>query len=347
MKSVKMCVSLILLGLSPFAFSYVQVVDQASINQDQYANYKRMAEAIKEFVVENAKLIAQGVAAENEVESINNGFANVIARLDRGKEERQNLEQLERAQPAKDACDTLSLSAGLGDASCDEIDQLQQLSMDRAKRYSTATGGGIMNTSRVTDVQDVNAENNRAAIAIIDKCQALDGKCRNSELWITDKPLTVDEYKALQLQHDLAANINISVPNVAGLKPGSSEYARAVLEDVRRENTREEARASLEVIQIAQHGTITKDGQRAPGRVEQYTKFQDARFGEKQWICEITNSCNNTIEVYAPPAELQRRAIQLQAVMASLKLDQYKSDLRKEMLLKNMMLYELNRKTPQ
>lgn len=338
----KLKIALILLALSSnsFAAEGMIVKDPAGLMQNIYANINRSFEAIKQFTVENARLVAIGVSAEQQVEAINNGFANTVTRLDKGKEERQNLEQLERSQPAQDACSTLAVSAGLNDAACSEMDQKERLSQDRARRYSTATGGGIF-ASKTTDVQDVNAENNRAAIKIMAECDALGGKCIDPKLWFTGSPLTVDEYKALQLQNDLAANINIRTPYVAQLKPGSPEHDRAVLEDIRRENSREQARNSLNTLQVITHGTLI-EGKREPGRVEQYKKYSESRLGSETWLCQVTNSCT---DVYMPPAEAQRRSAEIQAVATSLALDQYKSDLRKEALLQSALLQAVNKES--
>lgn len=343
MRAPKITVSLILLVLSPFSFAEVLVSDEASFKQKYFDNFNRTVEAGKNFVLNAAQLEAIGNTAEMGVDAINNGFSNTTARLDKGKEERQNLEQLERSQPSKDACDTLTLSAGLNETACTEFDQIERQAAGRSNRYLTATGGGIMNKSREVSVQDVNAMNTAMAVEIIDKCATLNGKCRDPKLWFTGSALTADEYRALQLQNDLAAGSQITVPQVTGLSPESPERARAVLEDVRMENAREQARSSLEAIQLANHGTITADGTRAPGRVELYDDFDDKHVGSKEWICAVTNSCTDN---YVPPAEAQRRAAELKAVATSLALDQYKSNLRQEVLLQNALLHTINDSKP-
>ena len=200
-----------------------------------------------------------------------------------------------------------------------------------------------MNKSHGVSVQDVNALNTAIATEIIDECATLNGKCQDPKLWFTGSALTADEYRALQLQNDLAAGSQITVPQVTGLSPNSPERARAVLEDVRRENAREQARSSLEAIQIAKHGTMTAEGTRAPGRVKLYDDFDDKRLGSKDWVCAITNSC---VDVYVPPAEAQRRSAEMQAVSISLALDQYKSDLRREQLLQSALLHSVNDSKP-
>lgn len=315
----KLKIALILLAISQnsFAVEGMIVKDPAGLMQNIYADISRSLEAAREFVIKNSKIVAMGTAAEQDVESINNGFANVIARLDGGKEERQNLEQMERSQPAQDACNTLTVSSGLSDAACSEVNQAKELSKDRARRYAVATGGGIF-ADKVTDAQDVNAENNKAAVEVMDRCSALGDKCLDARLWFTSSALTADEYKALQLQSDIAANIHVKTPQVAQLKPGSAEHDRAVLHDIMRENAREQARDSLGTLQVLTHGTLI-DGKREPGRVEQYAKYSESRLGSEQWLCQVTNSCSDN---YVPPAELQRRTSEIQAVMSSLQLDQ-------------------------
>lgn len=343
MKTLKTSITLILLGLSQSAFSSVYLVyDEKAYYQDFYANIQRTIESAKKLITENAQLHAMATAAENQVDAVNNGFSNVIARLDKGAEERQNLAQIENAQPAKDACDTFTLSAGLESSACSEFDQIDKLSKDRAQRYSVATGGGITNDSRVTDVQDVNTENTRAAVAIINECNTLDGKCQDSSLWF-GKALTTDEYRALQLQNDLAANVQIEIPQVTDLKPGTPEHNRALAQDLMRENSREQARFELEALTIATHGTMSEDGERKPGKVELYEEYSSKRLGSEQWMCTITNSCSDQ---YIPPTEINRRSIEIKAVAASLALDQYKSDLRKESLLQTALFHELNKATP-
>lgn len=133
MRFSKLKIALIFLAFSQSAFAVEGMIvkDPAGLMQSIYANINRTLEATKQFVVENSKLLAMGTAAEQEVESINNGFANTIARLDKGKEERHNLEQLERSQPAQDACSTLTVSAGLTDSACAQVDQAEKLSKDQ------------------------------------------------------------------------------------------------------------------------------------------------------------------------------------------------------------------------
>lgn len=69
-----------------------------------------------------------------------------------------------------------------------------------------------MNTTVEITVQDVNTENTKAAVAIMDKCDQLGGKCQDPKLGLLGSALTVDEYKALQLQNDLVCCLRIINP---------------------------------------------------------------------------------------------------------------------------------------
>ena len=91
MRAPKITVTLILLALSSPSYADMLVSDEASFKQKYSENLTRTIEAGKQFVIENAKLVASGIAAEHESEANNNGFSNTTARLDKGKEERQNL----------------------------------------------------------------------------------------------------------------------------------------------------------------------------------------------------------------------------------------------------------------
>lgn len=169
--------------MSSQAFSYIlPVTDIAKFYQKTYENIERTIESSKELAYLKTQLDAMGTYATLATENVNNGFANVIARLDKGEEERQNLEQLERSQPAADACATMTLTSGLADSSCAAVEQSQQLSTARSMRQSLATAGGFAGAGPVPGVQDINAENNSVAKAIVDECLGLDEGCEKPGL---------------------------------------------------------------------------------------------------------------------------------------------------------------------
>jgi hypothetical protein len=65
------------------------------------------------------------------------------------------------------------------------------------------------------------------------------------------------------------------------------------------------------------------------------------RLGSQNWLCEVTNTCPPGAK-YVPPAELERRKIQMDAVMLYISLQSYKSQLRTEKYLTDMALMEID-----
>jgi hypothetical protein len=298
--------------------------------QDKYANMQRMIESSKEIAYMKTQLDSMATFAEMTTDTINNGFANVIGRLDTAEEEKQNLEQMERAQPAGDACGTFTVAAGLAEADCASGDQIDQLTASRAQRSKLATGGGAAGIGPVPDVQDINAYNTQAAKSWVAECLKLGGLCEKAGLVFSPPggTLNAQEYRAAQLQADLQTNIAIKVPNVSGLERETPEFKRALAQDIRRENMIGGLRAAQEDLLILTNGTLV-DGVRKKGRVALYDDYIKDRLGNEEWMCEVTNSCTGD-HAYVPPAELEKRQIQLQAVLMDIKLREYESTLRTE-----------------
>jgi hypothetical protein len=324
--------TLVLLSITSYqANAMVYLVDDAQAYiQDNYANMQRMIESSKELVYLKTQLESLGTFAEMTTDTVNNGFANVVARLDKGQEEKQNLEQIEKGQPAGDACATVTLAAGISDAECASVDQIEQLAANRARRSALATGGGSAGTGPVPSVQDINEENTKAAKAWVTECLTLNGLCEKSGLLFSPPggTLNAQEYRAVQLQADLQTDIRLKVPEVAGLQRDTPEFKRALVQDLRRENMLGGLRAANENILILLNGTLV-DNVRKPGRVELYQTYMNDRMGSPEWMCEVTNSCTGS-HAYVPPDELKKREIQLDAVLLDIKLKQYESQLRTE-----------------
>lgn len=350
--------------ITPKAHSMILVSDIAAFVQDTYANLQRTIESSKELAYLKSQLDAIGTFAEMGIENVNNGFANVIARLDKGEEERQNLEQLERSQPATDACSTLTASAGLADASCSSEDKMAEFVASRAKNGKMASGGGkftckagakssadcTFEDGTPPDVDSVSKKNTVDAIETVDECSKLiasDGKsmCEHPELMFSSAPLSEKEYRAVDIQIGIAGNIKKPVPLAdATLEKDSPEAKRAKAADFRRENMRESAVTGQKTIHMLMNGTRDENGNvsgNVKGEVEVLETYMTERLGSENWVCEVTNSCTGSTKNYVPPAEIEKRKIEMDAVMLHIALQQYKSSLRVEKYLTDMNLMQI------
>lgn len=348
-------------ALAPKANAMILVSDIAAFVQDTYANLQRTIESSKELAYLKSQLDAIGAFAEMGVENVNNGFANVIARLDKGEEERQNLEQLERSQPATDACSTITASVGLNDASCASEDKMNEFVASRAKNGRMSTGGGKFTcptgAKKASDcsfepgtppnVDDVSKKNTVDAIETVDVCSKLiakDGRsmCEHPELMFSGGPLTDDEYKAVDIQIAIAGNIKKPVPLADdSLTPLSADAKRATAADMRRENMRESAVTGQKTVHMLMNGT-RDESENKKGEVEVLETYMTERLGSQNWVCEVTNSCTGATNNYVPPAEIEKRKIEMDAVMLHIQLQQYKSSLRVEKYLTDMNLMQID-----
>lgn len=341
---------------TPKANALLPVTDYANYVQAWWADMNRSFEAMKEQSILLNTLKSIGTYSEMMVDNANNGFANVIARLGKGEEERQNLDQLEKSMPAQDACSTMTVSSNLGDAVCDGLDAIAAAVSGRSGNNAMSTGGGHYDCKGDTctfvkgeppTVDQVNKKNTRDAVAVVDKCGELTsgdgGSLCNVPSLMFNAPggtLSAQEYKAVQLQIELAGNIEKPVPFAdATIKKDTPQFKRAVAQDLRRENIRESAVMAQTNLNILMNGTL-EGNTRKPGEVESLQKYLNERLGSDNWVCEVTNSCGSATK-YVPPAELEKRKIQMDAVMLHIALQQYKSSLRTEKYLTDLALMEI------
>lgn len=347
--------------VTPQAHAMILVSDIAAFVQDTYANLQRTIESSKELAYLKSQLEAIGTFAQMGVDNVNNGFANVIARLDKGEEERQNLEQMERSQPATDACSTITASVGLADASCAAEDKLDEFIAARSNNGKMSTGGGKFTcaagakssadcrfeSGKPPNPDDVNKKNTVDAIETVDACSKLkapDGRslCEHPELMFRGTPLNDNEYKAVDLQIAIAANIKKPVPLADdSLTVDTPEQKRAKAADFRRENMRESAATAQKNLHMLMNGTRDASGNKK-GEVEVLETYMSERLGSENWVCEVTNSCTGSTTNYVPPAEIEKRKIEMDAVMLHIALQQYKSSLRVEKYLTDMNLMQID-----
>lgn len=334
------------------AEALMPVTDIANFIVATWSDLQRTIESSQAIAVLQSTLTAIGDYAEMGVENMNNGFANVVARLGKGEEERQNLEQLERSSPAIDACATIAASSNLNDAACAGEDSLEKFVGSRAKNNSMSTGGGKFECKSgqgckfipgvPPSADDVNKKNAFDAVTTLDACEKLtvDGRslCEKPSLMLFGQSLTKQEYEAVDLQIGIATNIEKPVPHAdASLNKDSTEFKRARAQDIRRENIRETAAASLKNLHVLHNGT-NENGVRLRGEVEVLEDFMADRIGNEKWLCEVSQLCGKD---YVGPSEISRREVQMDAVALYIGLQHYKSSLRVEKLLADLSLMEI------
>jgi hypothetical protein len=343
--------------VAPKAQAVYLVSDAAAYVQDTYANMHRMIESSQELAYLKSQLDSIQTFAEMSIDTVNNGFANVISRLDSGEEDRQNLEQMERSQPNTAACGVFTAADGIKEASCASEDKMDAFVDSRSNNHSMSTGGGTFKCTGTScnyvagqppSVDDVNKKNTVDAIKTIDRCKQLisdkDGRslCEHSELMMFKGPLTDDEYEAVDIQLGLASNINKPVPYADdSIEADTPQAKRARAADLRRENMREFAIVAQKNLHMLMNGTRDKKEGNKKGEIEVLDTYMSERLGSQNWMCEVTQSCTDATVNYVAPPELEKRKIEMEAVLLHIALQNYKSSLRVEKYLTDMNLMQI------
>lgn len=336
---------------SQVANALLPTTDAANLAQAISANITRAFEWAKDEAMQMAQMDLMGALSGLEVDSMNNAFANMIARFGKTQQDIQNTEQLEKSIPAQDACGTFTVSNILNDALCNSDSQVEELEAARKQVSDMSRGKVVGNTGKSATVDAVQEEQVKKSTAALKECGGLvDSKgtslCEKPSLSVSPPggQLNANEYKAVLIQNNIAANsITPVVPLATGFNVETGTYKQAKLQDDRRENIRKLALASLDQITIIREGTL-ENGKRKPGELFAMQKFADDRFGSASWLCQVTNTCGNKSanSGYVGPDELQKRAAEMDAFMLHLSVQQYKQSLREEQLMANLVLMNVD-----
>lgn len=102
------------------AAMFLPVTDYANLANSVMDNIQAsLAAAVKE-AFRDTVFDMTGQGTESQVDAVNNGAANAVARINKAAADLQNLTQLERSQPSRDACSATVSSQAYTDALCDQ-----------------------------------------------------------------------------------------------------------------------------------------------------------------------------------------------------------------------------------
>ena len=349
----------------------IPITDPAALAQMIQQGIARVMDSEIMQTLTEAGLDLQAMLSEMEVDTINNAFANMIARTNAASTEIQNLEQIERAQPAQDACETIELSVNMSDMICN-FDSQRNASNAKSKiSKAMARGNGTAECDGDTCVEVVNEApsvdqisryNQTVAKQHIVECEALSGQagydvCADTSLISMSPPggLNAPEYKAVIKMNEVAAGVIAQLPRTEAQSndlKGQPVYYQMQALDQRDAYYNEVFKASNDLNVMLREGTIEADGvTRLPGEIINLDRYLTTRLGSQNWLCEISNVSGDACKTatnpdgeptYVPPAELDKRKAQMEAVSLYIGLQQYKSMLRIERLIADTALMKLD-----
>lgn len=339
---------------------FLPVTDYANlannIMQDMQA---MMASMIKE-EFRDAVFEMTGFGSESKVDATNNGVANAVARINQAAADLQNLAQLERSAPSRDACSATISSEAFANALCgqgsiqDEHNGLiSEVSTSISEMYASISAGAGSITGLVT-----NAGTTSSTLTLSQKAYTQFQKRQIAEY---------DKYKAWSDagKENQAKNPNLIMP-MGNYNPQLSDeeiemaknyafatyppYVRTKIADPRSTNEIEEelrVKNATNFVGAVINRQIEMRLAPEPGQPSKLTTLEAQtalRFTDDG---ELSSDRNSWLQRITQDSSYSTHAISRDgAIMKSIKIkqmiDRYESSLLRERLLANYVLNSLN-----
>lgn len=352
LKSLSLCFALG--AASPFAHAYILPdTDPARFALAIQENLKRVQEFMQNEIVSKMQIEARGKAAEQEVEAMNNGFANMIARIDKAMETLQNIDQHTKAKPVQNACQTIGVQNTAIEVECSQdgirevVDsQLKQVTSFISDFGSMVTGRLGLSSGAKSPFVASNIAASSSGPVKSDTEKNLDEFYKNLEEAVTRHQAWEKEGKnpfepSLLLMTETIAPVysdeelvmalnlaSIAYPEYVRKQNSDPKNERDLLNDVRTKNA-VELNNGIVANQIALR-TAPSDGMPSkmmtmamPVRLNLDESGELNKTGES-WIHKIALNESTT------PAEVSKEALLLKGLELNQALESYKSQLRVE-----------------
>jgi hypothetical protein len=108
------------------------MTDAVNIAKDIYDNIMVVMEHGIDYAMSETKLDQMSQASEDNIDAMNSGAANYIARINQAATDIFNLQQAENMTPAPGTCSTVMFSKSLDDALCGMESEISELSNERS-----------------------------------------------------------------------------------------------------------------------------------------------------------------------------------------------------------------------
>ncbi|WP_203368673.1 hypothetical protein [Cysteiniphilum marinum] len=334
---------------SVYATGY-PVLDTASVMElvkSAQQSVEQFKQSVKEWTNQlNASIQGQG----KQIDTINNGFANSIARTNQAMNDVFNKDLEQQTQPSIDACATYSVSTALNDAMCTVLESVASAAETRAKNFLnsdsdiSASAASQKNANAILEVANELHQAESPSRSGAEGDQQLSDQVLRADILLGSQGDTFDDnsMKATQAFNDILVGASIAAePSIQN----SDDQTNYVDNYLRPNAIRALAANSLDTVRSLRVGG---DGtSNTPSVMQTMQQFVDSHFGTPdgdQWLRNITNTQDDAEDFMSDSAVL-RSMTQMQAFQNYLTMMQYQSQLRQETLqaallaLKNKDIY--------
>lgn len=305
----------------------------------------------KEKALMMAEMDLQSLLSKFEIDGLNNGFANLMARTGRMYQELQNNELLEKILPDADICGNISYSMHAANAGCSVEEAARDstyeavtnnlrfgLKGDAFNRYAKAKVSNLVDECKSVSAIDASELESEADKLMYSDCFQV-GKLYGGG--VSGSTLTPDESRAMDRAIEIMSGPIPEEKESADLKVGSAAYNATVLWEGRRENLRSLAIASQHEVKKWYAPVEGEGGSFQPSLMAALDGWVEDRGAG--WVMRVGggrlkgSESSPETDNRAYPPELLRKSLEIDRWTAALQLEQFKNQLRREALSAAML----------
>ena len=285
-----------------------------------------------------------------QVDAMNNGFANSIVRQNQKSDQLYNKALEMNMQPSQDACATYSVSNALNDATCSFISSVADSSNTRANNFLnqgvdlTPTGSSQKNAENILDqAKEISHDESGNKLQGVQNDTASPLVVR-ADIMLGSKGDTYDALtqKSTKLFNDIVIGANVATPPPNENQGDSLNYVDNYLRPTAIRAISANSLDTIRALRVGQDNNPDK-----PSIMQLLQKFVDDHYGTPdgdEWLKKVTNTQENA-EDYMSDSAILRSVAQMQAFSNYLNMLKYQSQLRQETIesallaLKNKEVY--------
>lgn len=292
------------------------------------------AQALKQWAEEKGliqmSMDQAGLNTSLEIESLNNGFANLIVRQGATAQEIQNLEVLQDAMPSQDACNAVTTSVNLDNILCDLEAVAEQEVGEHLER---------MNTLEMTEEGEIDRHAALVVESLMAECRDLTDEGAGTSACFDTQSLLGGSLPAMTEEQARATNAQIAIM----VDPIPSRMVNPRQDPELNQRERLVAMRELSLKSMATNSLMKVRSERLsvngqPSRLQLLNSFADEYFGSAagaDFLAVMTNThAGKTTDIskQSTPTQVMRSMAVMDAFLVYMEVIKYEQQLRMEAL---------------
>lgn len=337
MKKKLLCaIGAVSLTASMSANSQILDHDAASFAEIMMGNQERSLQHLAKQAWNRAKAEFDAFMAEQNINAMENGFANMVVRTTQTATDLFNMERMMEMLPAISACGSSTIQVLGRDSLCQE-EAAEEASVNRHTARHATAGMPVQLQDEI--IRETEQEH-------FDKCLALSGGDISDSVCSSAANLfggTSGATKDPHTQEAADSFIDLVVGVAPDKKPTVEEIENMTPEEVKAYNRsqKKEAIRSLAAVSLESINNETRSPDAEnyrPSKLHRLKSFNDQRWGDESWLRKINNTAlTEDEENSVTETQLLRELVAMEAFGIQLQTLQYEQSLRDEALQAAML----------